>query len=223
MWLWALLAIYAVARVTQAFPGRIPVVAIVALHVLPSLAFAMVYGAMVYRVRGILVFVFLCLVIGNIFESLGVHTGFPFGHYHFTSVMGPMLFQVPIVPFWTLAGVILGGSRVLAQPLLAAFIMVASDLSMDPVRSNLVYAWIWQDGGAWFGVPVTNFLGWYLTVYLIYQAFALWIRTGPLPNGPGSVNLWRVAVLFFGVCAAGNLFVIGPLGVSVIMDASGAT
>jgi putative membrane protein len=111
----------------------------------------------------------------------------------------------------------------LAQPLLAAFIMVAWDLSMDPVWSNLVQAWIWQDGGAWFGVPVSNFLGWYLAVYLIYQSFALWIRTGSLPNAPGSVNFWRVAVLFHGVCAAGNLFVIGPAGVSVIMDASGAT
>jgi len=130
MWLWALLAIYAVARVTQAFPDRIPVVAIVALHVLPPLAFAILHGAMVYRVRGILVFVFLCLVIGNILENLGVHTGFPFGHYHFTSVMGPMLFQVPIVLglgyvgigylSWTLAGVILGGSRVLAQGRMAA-------------------------------------------------------------------------------------------------------
>jgi hypothetical protein len=70
---------------------------------------------------------------------------------------------------------------------------------------------------------VSNFLGWYLAVYLIYQSFALWIRTGSLPNAPGSVNFWRVAVLFHGVSAAGNLFVIGPAGVSVIMDASGAT
>ena len=92
---------------------------------------------------------------------------------------------------------------------------------MDPVWSNLVHAWIWQDGGAWFGVPVSNFLGWYLTVYVIYQSFTLWVRTGPLPDGPASVNFWRVAVLFYGVCAAGNLFVIGPPGVSVIMDAGG--
>jgi hypothetical protein len=50
-WLWALLAIYSAARVAQAFPDRIPMVAIVALHVLPALALAIVHGAAVYRIR----------------------------------------------------------------------------------------------------------------------------------------------------------------------------
>jgi uncharacterized membrane protein len=239
-WLWALLAIYSAARVAQAFPDRIPIVAIVALHVLPPLAFALLHGAVLYRLRGILVFVVLCLVVGNVFENLGVLTGFPFGHYHFTAVMGPKLFEVPILLglayvgmgylSWTLAGVILGdpserltGSRVFTHPLAAAFIMVAWDLSMDPVWSNLVHAWIWEDGGAWFGVPVSNFLGWYLTLYVIYQSFALWVGTKSVLSNRQSANFWRVAVLFYGVSAIGNLFVIAPPGVSEITDASGAT
>jgi hypothetical protein len=124
---------------------------------------------------------------------------------------------------WTLAGVILGGSHIFTRPLVAAFIMVAWDLSMDAAWSNLVHGWVWHDGGAWFGVPLSNFLGWYLTVYLIYQSFVLWVRTGPLPDSGGSANFWRVAVLFYGVCALGNLFVKAPPGVSVITDAGGAT
>jgi hypothetical protein len=35
---WLLLAIYAVARVFQAFPGREPMLAVVALHVIPPAA-----------------------------------------------------------------------------------------------------------------------------------------------------------------------------------------
>jgi putative membrane protein len=46
--------------------------------------------------------------------------------------------------------------------------MVAWDLSMDPVWSTVMHSWIWLQGGAYFGVPVSNFLGWYLTVYVIY-------------------------------------------------------
>src|ERR1700688_4421479 len=94
--LWALIAIYAVARVGQAFPGRVPMLAVVGCHVPAPLFFAFVHGARRYGLRGMLVFAALCLIIGNSLENLSVLTGFPFGHYHFTDVMGPKIFNVPI-------------------------------------------------------------------------------------------------------------------------------
>jgi uncharacterized membrane protein len=116
--LWVLLGIYAAARAAQMFPQTIPIVAIVALHVLPPLFFAAIHGAMVYRPRGILTFILLSLASGNLFENLSVFTGFPFGRYHFTGVMGPKIFAVPILLglayvgmgyiSWILARVILG-------------------------------------------------------------------------------------------------------------------
>ena len=75
--LWTLVILYAAARVSQAYPNRIPMVAIVALHVIPPLLFALVHGALRYGVRGILVFIGLCLVIGNLFENLSTLTGLP--------------------------------------------------------------------------------------------------------------------------------------------------
>src|SRR5580700_3725266 len=161
--LFALVLIYGAARVGQAFPDRIPMVAIVALHVLPALVFALVHGAVRYGVRGILIFTGLCLAIGNLTENLSILTGFPFGHYHFTDVMGPKIFQVPILLglayigmgycSWTVARVILGdagqplaGSRLVTRPLVAAFIMVAWDFSQDPVWANFVHGWQWHDG-----------------------------------------------------------------------------
>jgi len=47
------------------------------LGALGLLAFAILQGATVYRVRGNLMFVFLFLVIGNISDNLGALTGFP--------------------------------------------------------------------------------------------------------------------------------------------------
>jgi uncharacterized membrane protein len=79
------------------FPGAIPMVMVVALHVLPALIFAIVHGATVYRPRGILTFILLSLAIGNFFENLSIFTGFPFGRYHFTEVMGPKILAVPIL------------------------------------------------------------------------------------------------------------------------------
>ena len=175
--LWALIVLYAAARVLQIFPNKLPMLAIVALHVLPPILFALFHGAMLYTTRGILIFFAICLVIGNVFENLGVSIGIPFGGYYFTGVMGPKLFAVPILLglaylgmgylSWTLACVIadgtrnpLTGPRVVTVPFVAAFIMMAWDLAMDPVWSTIVHAWIWRDGGAYFGVPISNFLGW---------------------------------------------------------------
>ena len=237
-WLWSLLAIYAAVRPAQMFTGAIPTVLIIALHVLPPLLFCLLHGAIVYRLRGIVIFVLLCVIVGNFFENLSIRTGFPFGHYHFTDVMGPKLFAVPVLLglayvgmgyiSWTVAQVILGdpgevlsASRLFTRPLIAAFVMVAWDpLTGGRSGPTAVGAWRWHEGGAFFGVPLTNFFGWYLTVYLIYQVFALTVRGG---NATAQVPLWQPAVLFYGVSALGNLLVPSPPNITTVNDAAGVS
>jgi uncharacterized membrane protein len=236
--LWTLLAVYSVARVLQIFP-KVPMVGVVALNVLPPILFAFVHGSAFYRVRGILAFFVFCLVIANILENLSVRTGFPFGHYNFTDRMGPKLFAVPIFLglayvgmaylSWTLARLIVGnmrsslaGAGVIIVPLVAAFIMVAWDFSQDPVWATILHLWNWVQGGPYFGVPVSNFLGWYLTVYLIYQSFALYLRNHPIDPSPMVSRYWQMAVLFYAVSAVGNvLLVIPQTGISVVSDPTG--
>jgi hypothetical protein len=208
--------------------------------VLPPIVFALIHGAMFCRWRGILIFFAVCLVVGNIFENVGVRTGFPFGHYYFTDLMGPKLFVVPIqlglaylgmaYLSWTLARLILGGmrnpvegSRVVTLPLVAAFIMVAWDFSQDPVWSTILHLWLWQQGGAYFGVPASNFFGWFLTVYVFYQLFALYLRCRSMKPEPLPPGYWHVAVLFYAVSAVGNILLALPLtGPSVVSDPTGA-
>lgn len=238
--LWGLLVLYSAARVLQVFPGNIPMLAVVALHVLPPAIFAIIHGAMLYRTRGILSFVVICLVVGNIFENLGVLTGFPYGRYYFTDLMGPKLFHVPILLglayvgmaylSWTVSRLILGNlrgpiteSHVVLLPVVAAFLMVAWDFSQDPVWATILHAWIWLRGGAYFGVPVSNFLGWYLTVYVFYQLFALYVRGRPVSPNPLPASYWHQAVSFYAVSAAGNILLALPrTGVSMVSDPSGA-
>src|ERR1700747_1223334 len=172
--MWLLLSIYAVARVFQILPGKLSMAAVVALHVLPLLLFALIHGAISYRPRGTLIFFAICFVGGNMFENLGVATGFPFGRYYFTDAMGPKVFHVPILLglayvgmgylSWSLGRVIVGGlqsplasTRGVTVPLVASFIMVAWDFANDPVWANINRLWIWKNGGPYFGVPVTNF------------------------------------------------------------------
>jgi Carotenoid biosynthesis protein len=95
-WLGCLIAIYAASRILQVFPFHVPILAIIALHVLPPIVFAWIHGAMRYGVREILAFFAICIVVANVVENVGVLTGFPFGHYYFTGVMGPKILHIPI-------------------------------------------------------------------------------------------------------------------------------
>jgi putative membrane protein len=155
--------------------------------------FGLFHGASTYGWRGIVWFVVVCLGVSNAFENLSILTGFPFGWYHYSDIMGPRLFLVPLLIgpayfgvgylSWTLARAILGdtngrlaGRLVFATPIVASFIMVSWDLTIDPMMSTITHNWIWRDGGSYFGVAPANFLGWYLTVYVFLQAFALYAR-----------------------------------------------
>lgn len=232
-----LLFLYLAARILQLYAGRVPNLLIVVLHVLPPALFALIHGARIYRMRGILVFTALCLGMATFFESVSLRTGFPFGHYWFTNLMGPKLFDLPILLVlayvgmgylsWVVAVAILdcqnaplSGKNVVCLPLLASFVMTAWDFSMDPVWADIDHAWVWRDGGSYYGVPVSNFAGWILTAYVFYQLFALYVRyrvSVPSPRGH-----WRLAILFYAASAAGNFLVVAPASLgTVFVDHAG--
>ena len=68
---------------------------VVALHVFPPAIFAFIHGKRTYQVRGVLSFVAITWVIGFLIETLGVQTGFQFGRYYFTDLMGGKIGVVP--------------------------------------------------------------------------------------------------------------------------------
>jgi putative membrane protein len=199
------------------------------------MAFAIVDGARHYRLRGILAFTAICFVVGNLVENIGVITGFPFGRYYFVELMGPKLFHVPVLlglayigmayVSWTLARLIVGnpyapvsGLRVAGLPLVASFVMVAWDLAQDPVWATVLHGWVWRDGGPWFGVPISNYLGWYGTVFTIYLLFALYLRRRPnlLVAAPPASP--RPALFFYLLCAAGNAIQTIPHAVPAVVE-----
>ena len=155
--------------------------------------FALIHGAKRYAWNGIVVFVVFTFIISNILENLSILTGVPFGHYYYTDSLGPKLALVPIfialsyVSFgylaWVLSTVVVSEVRrrssvltAVAIPLVASFIMVPWDISLDPIASTINHAWIWTQGGGYFGVPISNFLGWSFTVYIFFQLFAIYLR-----------------------------------------------
>src|SRR5262249_9060354 len=152
-------------------------------------------------------------------ENMGVATGFPFGRYHFEVgahlphvgsipiIVGPLWFGAGYFS-WVVASILLDGAdqrldrpmNIIALPIVAAFVMTQWDLVMDRAESTISKAWIWHDGGADFGVPLSNYLGWLLTSWLFYLAFALYLRHSPvgwLPDRQQNRKLLLIAILFY--------------------------
>src|SRR2546428_13434073 len=96
--LWTLVLLNVVLTLVNAvFPNHIPVPILIPLLVVVPLAFALFHGAVRYHWSGILTFLVICLVVSNVLENTSILTGFPFGHYHYTSDLGPKLFLVPLL------------------------------------------------------------------------------------------------------------------------------
>ncbi|MCU1323251.1 MAG: hypothetical protein JWM43_2900 [Acidobacteriaceae bacterium] len=237
LWLSTLLLLYMTGRILQLFAERVPNLIIVAFHVIPPAFFAVIHGARIYRSRGVLVFAGLCLGIGTIFESISLRTGFPFGHYRFTHLMGPQISGLPILLAlayvgmgylsWVVGLALLGGEnkplsgrRIVLLPLMASIAMTVWDLSMEAVWADIDHAWVWRDGGSYYGVPISNFFGWLFTVYVFYQLFAYYLRNRePIQ---ASKDHWLLAILFYFLSAVGNLLLIVPSSLGdVFVDATG--
>ena len=118
--------------------------------------------------------------LGFAAELIGVHTDLPFGEYHYSDVLGPRAFGVPLIVAlaWTMLAwpSALVARRLvhgrLARVLVGAWALTAADVFLDPQLVALG-GWTWADptphlpGVA--GVPLTNFAGW-LVVSLVLSA-----------------------------------------------------
>jgi putative membrane protein len=234
--LWVLVVLLTVARLaTTAFSPSLTIPVVMATAV-----FAFIHGALRYRWSGVLAFLVICLVVSNILENTSILTGFPFGHYHYTS--SPRLFLVPLFIgpsyfataylAWMVAIVLIGEIRregswfaTVAVPLVASAVMVMWDLTFDPTASTIKHFWIWEQGGGYFGVPLTNYVGWFFTVYVFLQLVALFLRirsAADVESLPLPASYYAQAVISYAV--VGLTAVLSYLvftGDTVVTDAAG--
>jgi uncharacterized membrane protein len=178
---------------------------------------ACLHASMTYGFRHMLALFAICVATTFAIENLGVATGFPFGHYHFEVgadlphigtipvIVGPLWFGMGYFS-WRLASILLDGAdrrldrnfNLIALPIVAAFVATQWDMVMEPGAATIGKAWIWHDGGAIFGVPLSNYFGWLLTAWLFFQMFALYIRRrrGPwMQDNQTALN--AIAILFY--------------------------
>ena len=206
------------------------------------IAFLIVHGRSCYDGRAVFVFVVNIFLIGWTFETISVLTGFPFGNYHYTEIMGPFIGHVPISVMpaycvmgyasWSMARILLkrfdqsiDGTDRFFTPIVAAALMVLWDLSMDPLRATVEGRWIWIGGGPHYGVPIMNFAGWFGVTWLMFQCFAMWLgRSRAEANPQACSRVFWLAVPLMYAAFAGE-YIVNPFvgeNASAVVRVNGA-
>lgn len=142
-----------------------------------------------------LTFMMPALVVSIGAELLGTSTGFPFGEYHYLSglgykVAGLVPFTIPLSWFYlgfsayllAYMGLVgLGKLRVLSAIAFGSLLLTSWDFVLDPAMSQTTMPfWVWDQPGAFFGMPYQNFAGWFGTGAVFMAIAAVLWKAKPL-------------------------------------------
>jgi putative membrane protein len=162
--------------------------------------------------RGLILFAVLNLV-AIILETIGILTGFPYGWFVYgDQSMGAKLFGM--TP-WTVglawAPLVLGAvtlsqiitHRLWTYLLVGTSILIAFDLVLDPAAVS-VRLWSYADPGSYYGVPLSNYLGWVLSG-LIGVGLSTWIAGAKQLHLMTSLTLMLSLAFWLGVSIQNEL------------------
>lgn len=164
-------------------------------------------------------------------EYASTRNGIPFGLYHYTEatrgrelflanvpVMDSLSFTFLAYASFSLARLALARRRGSAVVLLSGALMMLLDVVIDPLavrgdRWFLGRIFFYPEGGVYFGVPLSNFVGWAVVGWVIVGAFCL-----VCPLGDGTRKAWLGAGLYYGVLAF-NLALTWWIGEPLLLTA----
>lgn len=165
-----------------------------------------------------LAFIFLAGFLGFVAEALGLNYGTVFGG-EYTYKAGASVLSVPFsiiiywavfiyVGYWLVTTFLYwfgkdkpnktkGSLGQLALLVLAdGLAVMAIDLFMDPVEVK-AGVWSWVHGGPYFGVPVGNFMGWFLVTVLVTSLFRLFEYYRPQRGQKRADSMYILPVLAY--------------------------
>ena len=225
---WSLILVFFIFNLLFIFTYKDPNLLAIDSFVATALIFILVflYAVERYGKKNALIFFIVTSLVSLFFENLSVLTGFPFGFYHYSPSLG--LLAVPLIIIfeyfamgylsWILSHILTGqysnkleGKQIFIVPLVATFIMVMWDLTVDPISATLQGLWVWTYPGPFFGIPISNYFGWFLVVYIFLQILALYLskydtikpeKIEAISNKP----FWSEAPAIYGTMAMGTIF-----------------
>lgn len=181
-----------------------------------------------------LLFVVIVMGFGLIAEMIGVRFGVLFGgSYSYKSTVG-MVGGVPVLVLLYWACFVYGGYCISSsflfwlkreKPalkrrdgyvlpfliLLDGLLVVAIDLLMDPMMVKMGN-WQWLGGGAYYNIPLGNFLGWFVVVICSSGSFRLYEYFHPQPKRLLPDSIFLIPVISYA------LLCIVMVAVTVILE-----
>ena len=155
-------------------------------------------------------------VISLTFESVGVLTGLIYGPYHYTDRLGylflglvpliiPVAWFMMMYPAFVIADWIVpvkANARSFWVAAIGAIVMTAWDVVMDPVMVKVGH-WVWDVSGPYFGIPLQNFSGWWLTTFVAFIVF-IWLGK-PLLADRSDPQFDKMTIILFSITALGSI------------------
>lgn len=179
-----------------------------------AFTFALVHGTQRMGWRRALLLLSLTFGVSLLFESVGVATGLVYGKYHYTDLLGRKVFGlVPVLipvawfmmtyPSYVIADRLVSNrlgvwGRRLGVAAAGAVAMTAWDLAMDPMMVAGGH-WVWDEPGAYFGVPIQNYWGWWLTVFVTFILFLALGRLSPGKSATPDGGFERLVILSYAI------------------------
>lgn len=142
-------------------------------------------------------FISIAFATGMLVELIGVHTGYLFGSYHYGTVLGPKLLDVPLIIGINWAMLSIVSASLLStlklnfwiEVFAAASLMVFLDFLMEPVAVKLGF-WYWKGGI----IPIYNYICWFVTAVFLQFILRKW-RLNESNNV--AVSLFIYMTIFF--------------------------
>ncbi|MEM9540711.1 MAG: gamma-carotene 1'-hydroxylase CruF [Cyanobacteria bacterium P01_E01_bin.42] len=176
-------------------------------YMLLGTAAVAIYAYRLFGAKRWLTFMITAIAISLSSELLGTSTGFPFGHYRYLSGLGYKIadlvpFTIPLSWFYLgfvayllvrvglSAVAIPNGLRLLGAIAFGSMLLTSWDFILDPAMSQtLIPFWLWEQPGAFFGMPYQNFAGWFGTGVVFMTVATLFWEKEP-------INLSRSQLIF---------------------------
>ncbi|MDD1774511.1 MAG: carotenoid biosynthesis protein [Methanobacterium sp.] len=205
-----------------------------------TFGFVLLHSSEVLGNKKMVIFFTIALLFGLFSEVISVKYGYIYGQYYYNSPFFfglvaftiPFLWAVVIYSSYTLTNLFLfgfGGEKPKKTDKLWYFIcllilissiggLIALNLDMfvDPVTvSAPVPDWVWIGGGPYFGIPISNFIGWFLVAGLAILIFRLYEAFSPSDDSIAMnipLNLYIIIIyVYYFISNAVKAFMLGKV------------